>query len=188
MSSHSAGSSKRRPVLPGRGKHSPEPASGQLPGQRRIMGGRTPESGSHPGKLAPGSKSRNPTHCDPNPVTHKTTSANSTSGMEKPGEADQHQCPISPLGTSAGEPATPKPGTSAPMTETPGGTHDAGNEAAAGASQAPRIPKATNLWASGGTRRQPPLYTTRISSRTSVGPTLGTTPTAFPPSRLAITT
>jgi len=74
------------------------------------------------------------------------------------------------------------------MTETPGGTHDARNEAAAGAAQAPRIPKATNLWASSGTRMEPPLYTTRISSRTSVGPTLGTTPTAFPVTPLAVAT
>jgi len=152
------------------------------------MGSRTPESGSHPGKPTPGSKSRNPTHCDPNPVTHNTTSTNSTSGMEKPGEADQHQCPISPLGTSAGKPATPKPGTKAPTTETAGGTHDTRNEAATGAAQAPRIPKATNLWASGGTRREPPLYTPRISSRISVGPTLGTSLTAFLAPPLAVAT
>jgi len=152
------------------------------------MGGGIPESGSHPGKPTPGSKSRNPTHWDPNPVTHNTTSTDSTSGMEKPGEADQHKCPIGPLGTGAGEPATPKPGTNAPTTETPGGTHDARNKVAAGAAQAPRIPKATNLWAGGRPRREPPLYTTRMSSRTSVGPTLGTTPTAFPAPPLAITT
>jgi len=157
MSSHSAGPSKRHPVFPGRGQHSPEPASGQLPGQRRVMGCRTPELGSHPGKATPGSKSRNPTHCDPNPVTHNTTSTDSTSGMEKPGEADQHQCPIGPLGTSAREPATPKPRTNAPTTETPGGTHDARNVTAAGSVQAPRIPRATNLWADSGTRREPPL-------------------------------
>jgi len=152
------------------------------------MGGRTPESGSHPGKPTPGSKSRNPTHCDPNPVTHNTTSANSTSGMEKPGKADQHQRPISPLGTSAREPTTSKPGTNAPTTETPRGTHDARDEAAAGTAQAPRIPKATNLWAGDGTRREPPLYTTWIRSRTSVGPPLGTTPTAFPAAPLAVAT
>jgi len=172
MSGHSAGSSKRCPVLPGRSKYSPKSASGQLPGQRGIMGGSTPEPSSHPGKPTPGSKSRNPTHCDPDPATHNTTSADSTPCVEKPGQADQHQCPISPLGTGAGKPVTPKPGTNAPTTETPGGTHDAGNEAAAGAAQTPCVPKATNLRASGGTRREPPLYTPRISSRTSFGPTL----------------
>ena len=74
------------------------------------------------------------------------------------------------------------------MTETPGGTYNTRNEAAAGAAQAPRIPKATNLWAGGGTRREPPLYTTQISSRTSVGPTIGTTPTALPAPQFAVAT
>jgi len=106
--------------------------------------------------------------------------------MEKPGEADQHQCPISPLGTSAGKPTTAKPGTNAPTTETPGSTHDTQDEAAAGAAQAPCIPKATSLWAGGGTRREPPLYTARISSWASVGPTLGTTRTTFPAPPLAV--
>ena len=82
----------------------------------------------------------------------------------------------------------PKPGTNAPTTETPGGTHDARDEAAAGAAQAPCIPKATNLWVGGGTRGEPPLYTARISSRTSIGPTLGTTPTAVPAPPLAVAT
>jgi len=149
------------------------------------MGGRTPETGSHLGRPTPGSKSRNPTHCDTNPVTHNTTKTNSTSGMEKPSEADQHQRPISPLGTSAGEPTTPKPRTNAPTTETPSGTHDARDEAAAGAAQTPRIPKATNLWAGDGTRGEPPLYTTGISRQTSIGPPLGTTLTAFPAPPLA---
>jgi len=58
----------------------------------------------------------------------------------------------------------------------------------AGAAQAPRIPEATNLWADGGTRREPPLYTTQISSWTSVGPTLGITPTAFPAPPFAVAT
>jgi len=188
MSGHSAGSSERCPVLPGRSKHSPESTSGQLPGQRGIMGGSAPEPGSHPGKPTPGSESRNPTHCDPDPATHNTTSASSTPCVEKPCKADQHQCPISPLRTSAGKPATPKPETNAPTTETPGGTQDAGNEAAAGAAQAPRVPKASSLRASSRTRRKSPLYTTRIGSRTSFGPTIRTTQTASPAPPLSVAT
>ena len=82
----------------------------------------------------------------------------------------------------------PKPRTNTPTTEAPSGTHDTRNEAAAGTAQEPRISKTTNLWAGDGTRREPPLYTTWISSRTSVGPPLGTTPTAFPAPPLAVAT
>ena len=188
MSGHSAGSSERCPVLPGRSKHSPKSTSGQLSGQRGIMGGGTPEPGIHPGKPTPGSKSRNPMHCDPDPTTHNTTSADSTPCVEKPCEADQHQHPNSPLETSAGKPATPEPKTNAPTTETPGSTPDAGNEAAAGAAQAPRVPKATSLRASGRTRRKPPFYTTWIDSRTSFGPTIPTTLTASSTPPLSVAT
>ena len=106
------------------------------------MGSRTPEPSGHPGKPTPGSKGRNPTYCDQNPATRNATSTGGTTRMEKSHPADQHQCPIGPLTTSIGKPATTEPGTEAPQTETPGGTHDAGNEAAIGATQTPHIPKA----------------------------------------------
>ena len=83
-------------------------------------------------------------HCNQNPATHNATSASRTICMEKPHPADQHQHPIGPLTTSTGKPATLKPGTDAPTTETPRGTHNAGNEAATGATQTPHIPKATS--------------------------------------------
>jgi len=144
------------------------------------MGGCTPEPGIHPGKPTPGGKSRNPTHCDQDPATRNTTSASGNTCMEEPRLADQHQRPIGPLATSNGKPATPKPGTDAPTTETPGDTHNARNEAAAGATQAPRVPKATSTGARGRARRKSPLDTTRIVSATSFGCAVQTTPTAFP--------
>ena len=108
------------------------------------MGSRTPELGGHPGKPTPGSKGGNPTYCDQNHATHNSTSTSGTTRMEKPHSADQHQCPISPLTTRIGKPATSESGTEAPTTETPGGTHNARNEAAIGAAQTPHIPEATS--------------------------------------------
>jgi len=89
--------------------------------------------------------------------------------MEKSHSADQHQYPVGPLTTSAGKPATTRPGTEAPPTETPGGAHDAGNEAAIGATQTPHIPKATSTRALGRTRRKSPFDTAGIIRRTSFG-------------------
>ena len=100
--------------------------------------------------------------------------------MEKPRPTDQHQCPISSLTTYVGKPATPEPRTEAPTTETPGGTYHTRDEAAAGATQMPHIPKATSTRARGGTRRRSPLDTTRIVCGTSLGHAIGTAPTAFP--------
>ena len=80
--------------------------------------------------------------------------------MEKPHPADQHQCPIGPLTISVGKPATSEPGSEAVTTETPGVTHDAGNQAAIGATQTPHISKATSTRDRGRTRRKSPLDTT----------------------------
>jgi len=188
MSGHPAGSSERHPILPGGGQHRPKSTPGQLSGEHGIMGSGTPEPGIHPGKPTPGGKSGNPMHCDPDPATRNTTGTGGTTCVEEPHKADQHQRPISPLGTSAGKPATPKPRTNAPTTETPGGTHDAGNEATAGAAQTPRVSKTTSLRARGRARRKPPLYATQIISRTSFGPSVRTTPTAFSAPPLTIAT
>jgi len=152
------------------------------------MGDCTPEPGIHPGEPTPGGESRNPTHCDQDPATRNTTGASGTTCMEKPRPADQYQRPIGPLATSARKPATPKPETDAPTTETPGGTDNARNEAAAGATQAPHVPKATSTGARGRARRKSPLDTTRIVSRTSFGPAVRTTPTAFPASPFSFAT
>ena len=152
------------------------------------MGGCTPEPGNHPGEPSLGGKSRNPTHCDQDPATRNTTGASGTACMEKPCPTDQHQRSIGPLGTRAGKPATPKPGTDAATTETPGGTHNARNEAAAGATQAPCVPKATSTRARGRARRKSSLDTTRIVSRTSFGPAVRTTLTAFPTPPLSFAT
>ena len=97
------------------------------------MGGRTPEPGIRPGEPTPGGKSRNPVHRGQDPATRNTTSASETTCMEKPHPGNQHHHPIGPFATNAGKPAMPKPGTNAPTTETPSGTHNARNEAAAGA-------------------------------------------------------
>ena len=152
------------------------------------MGGCTPEPGIHPGKPTPGGKSRNTTHCDQDPATRNAIGASKTTCMEKPRPADQHQRPIGPLTTSTGEPTTPKPGTDATTTETPGGTRNARNEAATGATQVPRVPKATSTQAGGRTRRKSPLNTTRIISGTSFGPAVGTTSTTFPTPLLSFAT
>jgi len=108
--------------------------------------------------------------------------------MEKPCPSDQHQRPIGPLTTSAGKPAVSEPVTEAPTTETPGGTHDAGNEAAIGATQTPHFPKATHTWACGRKRRKPSLNTTRIVRGTPLGPAVRTSSTAFQAPPLAIAT
>jgi len=127
-------------------------------------------------------------HCDQDPATRNATGASGTTCMEKPHPADQPQCPISPLATSGGKPATPKPGTDAPTTETSSGTYNARNEAAAGATQAPRIPKATSTRARSRARRKSPLDTTRIVSGTSFGPAILTIPTTFPAPPLSFAT
>ena len=49
-------------------------------------------------------------------------------------------------------------------------------------------PRPPAFWADDRTRREPPFHTARISSRTSVGPPLRTTPSAFPTPTLAIDT
>ena len=108
------------------------------------MGACTPEPGSHPGKPTPGGKNRNPTHCDQDPATHNATNTSKTTSVEKPCPADQHQHPISPLATSTAKPTAPKPRTDVPTTKAPGSTHNAGDEAMAGATQVPRVPKTTS--------------------------------------------
>jgi len=166
MSGHSADPGKQHPVLSGGSQHGPKSTPGQLSGKRGAMGSRTPEPGGHPGKPTPGSKGGNPTYCDQNPATHNATSASGTTRMEKPYPTDQHQCPISPLTTSIGKPTTSEPGTEALTTETPGGTHNARNEAAIGATQTPHITEATSARACGRTRRESSLNTTGIVRRT----------------------
>jgi len=99
--------------------------------------------------------------------------------MEKPHPADQHQRPISPLTTSVGKPTTSEPGYEAPTTETPSATHNTREEAAIGATQAPHIPEATSARAHGRTRREPPLNTTWIVSRTPLGSAIRTASTAL---------
>jgi len=69
--------------------------------------------------------------------------------MEKPHTPDQHQHPIGPLTTNVGKPATPKPVPDVPATETSGGTHNTRDEAVTGATQTPRVPKATSTQAHG---------------------------------------
>ena len=165
MSSHLAGSGKQCPVLPGRSQHGPESTPGQLSGKRGIMGSRTPDPGVHHGKPTPGSKSRNSTHSDQNPATCNATSASGTTCMKKPRPTNQHQRSIGSLTTSIGNPTTPESGTNPPMTETPGATHDARNEAATGAITMPHIPKATGTRTRGRTGRRSPHDTTRIICR-----------------------
>ena len=97
--------------------------------------------------------------------------------MEKPHPADQHQCPISPLTTSAGKPATSESGNEAPTAETPSATHHTRDEAAIGATQGPHIPEATSARVHGRTRREPPLNPTWIVSRTPFGPAIRTAST-----------
>ena len=108
--------------------------------------------------------------------------------MEKPHLADQNQCPIGPLTTGVGKPATSEPGTEAPTTETPSSTHDARNEAAIGATQTPHIPEATSTRARGRTRRKSPLDTTWIVRRTPLGPAIRTASTAFQATPLSFAT
>jgi len=100
--------------------------------------------------------------------------------MEKSHSADQHQYPVGPLTTRVGKPTTSEPGTKAAMTETPGTTHNARNEAAIRATQTPHIPKASSTRARGRTRRKSPLDTTWIICRTPLGPAIRTASTAFP--------
>jgi len=156
MSGHSADPGQQRSVLSGGSQHGPEPIPGQLSGKHGTMSSLTPEPSSCPGKPTPGSKGGNPTYRDQNPPTYNATSASRTNRMEKPHPADQHQCPLSPLTTSIGKPATSEPGNEAPMAETPGATHNTRHEAAIGATQVPHIPEATSARAHGRTRREPP--------------------------------
>ena len=151
------------------------------------MGSLTPEPSGYPGKPTPRSKGGNPTYRDQNPPTYDATSASRTTRMEKPHQADQYQCPVSPLTTSVGKPATSKSGNEAPTTETPGTTHNTRDEAAIGATQAPHIPEATSARAHGGTRRESPLNTTWIVSRTPLGSAIRTASTTLqaPPLPLA---
>ena len=144
------------------------------------MGSRTSELGVHPGKPTPGGKSRDPTHCDQNPASRNTISTGGTTHMEKPRPPDKYQCPIGPLTTRVGKPTTPKPGPDGPKKETPSSSHNAGDEAATGATQTPRVPKATSTLGRGRTRGSSPLNTCRIIRGTSLGSTVRTTPTAFP--------
>jgi len=152
------------------------------------MGSRSPEPGVRPGKPTPGGKSRDPTHCDQNPATRTTISAGGTTHMEKPRPPYQYQCPIGSLTTSVGEPATPKPGPDVLTAETPGGTHNARDEAATGATQMPRVPKATSTRARGRARRSSPLNTTRVVHGTSLGPAIRTTSTTSPTPPLSFAT
>jgi len=188
MSGHSADPGKRCPVLSGGSQHGPESTPGQLPGKRGTVGSLTPEPGGYPGKPTPGSKGGNPTYRDQNPTTYNATSARRTTHMEKPHPADQHQCPISPLTTSVGKPATSEPRDEAPTTETPGATHNTQDKAAIGATQAPHIPKATSVRAHGRTRREPPLNTTWIVCRTPLGSAIRTASTALQTPPLPFTT
>jgi len=134
------------------------------------MGSCTPEPGGHPGKSTPGSKGGNPTPCDQNPVTRNPTGTGRTTRLEKPPPTDQHQRPIGPLTTSVGKLAAFKPVTKAPTTETPGGTHDTGNEAATGATQTPHIPEGTCTRTRNRTGRKPPLDATESSAGPPSGP------------------
>ena len=143
------------------------------------MGSCTPEPGGHPGKSTPGGKGGNPTPCDQNSVTRNVTGTSGTTRLEKPDPTDQHQCPIGPLTTSVGKPAASKPVTKAPTTETPGGTHDVGNEAAIRVTQMPHIPEATSTRARSRTGRKPPLDATGIVRGTPLRPAIRTAPTAF---------
>jgi len=151
------------------------------------MGSRTPEPGIHPGKPTPGSKRGDPTHCDQNPATRNATSASGTTCMEKPHPSNQHQRPLGSFTTSVVKPATPKPGTNAPTAETPGATHNTRNEAAAGATPTPHIPKATGTRTRGTTRRRSPFDTTPVICRATLGPAVRTAPTAFPAPPLPFT-
>ena len=108
--------------------------------------------------------------------------------MEKSGPASQYQRPVGAFPTGTREPVTLEPRSSAPTTKAPGSTYDARDEATVGTAQEPRTSPTANLRANNGARREPPLHTTRISSRTSVRTPLGTTPTASPAPPLAIAT
>ena len=126
-------------------------------------------------------------HCDQNPATRNAISTSGTTCMEKPRPTNQHQRPLGSLTTSVGKPTTPKPGTNAPTTETPGASHNARNEAATGATPTPHIPKATGTRIRGRTRRRSPLDTTQIICGATLRPAVRTTPTAFPAPPLPFT-
>jgi len=74
------------------------------------------------------------------------------------------------------------------MTETPGGTHDAGNETATGATQTPYIPEGTRARTQNRTGRKPSLDDTGIVRRTPLRSVIRTTPTAFQAPPLPIAT
>ena len=187
-SGHSSGLGEQRPVLPDGSQHGLESTPGQLSGKRGTVGSRTPEPGVHPGKPTPGGESRDPMHCNQNSATHTTASAGGTTHMEKPHLPDQHRHLIGLLATSIGKPAALNPRPDVPTTETPGGTHNARDETATGATQTPSIPKPTSTQARGRKRRSSPLNTTWIIRETFLGSAVRTTPTAFPAPPLSLTT
>ena len=187
MPGHPAGTGKRRPVLFGGSQRGPKSTPGQLSGKRGTMGSCPPKSDVLPGKPTPGSESGNPTHCDQNSATRNATGAPKPANVEKPCPTNQYQRPFSAFSCSVGKPVTPKPRTTYPTTETPGATHDAGNETATGGTSASHLPKTTGARACGRARRKSPINTPRIICGTTLWPavraTLSTSPA--PPFPLA---